>query len=338
MVYIVCSLTFLFIAITGGMPAQAALQVEPLQLSLNPAPFNGEGCGYCPVPEAISGRPGKRSRPVQESEHRPAPQRKYHLTRLRTYNNIKAFVRRPDGSLIEPTVLIGMKPGLSFPTPMGDGPAHGANNVYVVEQSVEENRLLVRTAKWITMHHSCGWGHDAKFDKTQTIPQTLNTIPLEVHINKLWDTNFHASVTSGEQLIITVLLYGKAVAGARLTLTTEQGWSKQITTDVNGMAPLQMIRDYYPSSWTGFRRSYRGKFLVTAEYDLEQAGEYNNKPYERISYIATLPWKYSPSKQDYSSYRYGLLVAVLTMTVSGVGIYAYRERRKKPYKRITFDE
>ena len=324
----------------GTMPVNAALQVEPLQLSLNAFPFNGEGCGYCPVPETISdtGKAGRRSRPVQESEHRPTPQKKYHLTRLRTYNNVKAFVRRPDGTLIEPTVRVGMKPGLSFATPMGDGPVHGANNVYVVEQSVTENRLLVRTAQWITMHHSCGWGHDAKFDSTRTTPQTLGFIPLEVHIDKLWDTNFHASVTSGEQLLVTVLLYGKPVAGAQLTLTTEQGWSKKINTNENGTASLQMIRDYYPSSWDRFRRGYRGKFLLTAEYDAEQAGEYNNKPYEQISYIASLPWKYSPSKQDYSSYRYGLLIAALTMTVSGIGIYAYRERRKKPYKRISFDE
>ena len=176
------------------------------------------------------------------------------------------------------------------------------------------------------------------FRSTRTTPQTLGFIPLEVHIDKLWDTNFHASVTSGEQLLVTVLLYGKPVAGAQLTLTTEQGWSKKINTNENGTASLQMIRDYYPSSWDRFRRGYRGKFLLTAEYDAEQAGEYNNKPYEQISYIASLPWKYSPSKQDYSSYRYGLLIAALTMTVSGIGIYAYRERRKKPYKRISFDE
>ncbi len=335
----VCFLTLLFIVTTGGMPIQAALEVEPLQLSLNPSSsVSGEGCGYCPVPEAISGKPGKRSRPVQESEHRPVPYRKYHLTRLRTYNGVKAIVRRPDGSIIEPKLQLGMNAGLSFPTPMGDGPVHGANTVYVVEQSVDKNRLLVRTAKWITMHHSCGWGHEGKFDETLTTPQALDTIPLEIVFNKLWDSNFHASVTSGKQLIITVLLYGKPVSDAKVTLTTERGWTKQIVTDQNGTASLQLIRDYYPSSWSGFRRTYRGKFLVTAEYDLDQTGEYNHKPYERVSYISSLPWKYSPSKQDYSSYSYGLALAVLVMTVSGVGVYAYRERRKKTYKRITFDE
>jgi hypothetical protein len=335
----ICFLAFLFVVVTGGVVVQAALDAEPLQLSLNPLlSVNGEGCGYCPVPEAMSGRPGKRSRPVQESEHRPVPHRSYHLTMLRTYNGVKAFVRRPDGSVIEPELLLGMNGGLSFPTPMGDGPFHGANNVYVVEQSVDEDRLLVRTAKWITMHHSCGWGHDGKFDKTLTTPQALDTIPLEVLINKLWDSNFHASVTSGEELLITVLLYGKPIPDARVIVTTEQGWSKQIVTDQNGTASLQLIRDYYPSSWAGFRRTYRGKFMVTAEYDLEQAGEYNYKPYQRVTYISTLPWKYSPSRQDYSSYRYGLIIAGLAMTVSGIGVYFYRERRRKPYRRITFDE
>jgi len=78
--------------------------------------------------------------------------------------------------------------------------------------------------------------------------------------------------------------------------------------------------------------------MVTAEYEADLKGSYQNKSYDRTSYIATLPWKYSPSRQDYSSYSFGLLIGSLSLTVSGIGVYAYRERRKKPYKRITFDE
>ncbi|MDH3328206.1 MAG: hypothetical protein OEM01_03145 [Desulfobulbaceae bacterium] len=335
----VCLITLLFILSAGGIPVNAALNIEPLRLSLNPpSSVSGEDCGHNPVPAPSSGRPGGRSGPVEESEHRPVPKRTYHLNDLRRLAVVQAFVRRPDGSVIKPELHLGVNPGLSFNTPMGDGPVHGANSVYVVEQGVENNLLLVRTAKWITMHHNCGWGHDGKFDETKTNPQPLGSIPFEIVINKLWDPNFHASVTSGDKLIVTVLSYGKPVPGARVSLSTEKGWSKQIVTDENGRATLQLIRDYYPSSWTEFHRSYRGKFLVTAQYDVDQNGSYQDKPYKRISYITTLPWKYSPSRQDYSSYTYGLLIGTLSLTVSGIGVYAYRERRRKPYKRISFDE
>lgn len=346
----------------GGYPALAALQDEPLRLSLNPpSPKNGEICLEHPSDNEHaasserpssgkpnsgkpgsgrpdSGRPGMGSRPVQESEHRPVPMRKYHFTDHRRLADVKAYVRRPDGSVIEPEIHLGVNPGLSFQTPMGDGPNHGAHNVYVVEQDVDDNTFTVRTAKWITMHHNCGWGHDGKFDKTLINPQPLETIPFEIDISDLWDPNFHASVTSGNQLNIRVLSYGKPVPGAEVVLSTEKGWSKKMVTDEHGVASMQLIRDYYPVSWDKFHRTHRGNFMVTARYEVDQSGSYKNKPYERIRYITTLPWKYSPSSQDYSSYTFGLLIAALSMTVSGVGVYAYRERRKKPYKRVTFDE
>lgn len=327
-----------------AIPARTDMIGKPLLLSLNPpSASNGPDCGHDGPPQKQkSGHPGHpgggRPGAAVESEHRPVPKRAYHLNTVRRLAQVKALVRRPDGSIVEPELHLGVNPGLTFPTPMGNGPLHGANNVYVVEKGIENNTLLIRTAKWITMHHSCGWGHDGKFNDMLTKPQGLDSIPLEIVMNKLWDTNFHASVTSGDNLIITVFSYGKPVHGATVKLSTDKGWSKEVTTDEAGKAKLQLIRDYYPDSWPEFHRTYRGKFLVTARYDAVQDGEYKNTHYDRISYITTLPWKYSPSSQDYSSYAFGLLVGSLSLTVSGVGVYAYRERRKKPYKRITFRE
>ena len=332
-------ITLLVVWSVWASPVNAARIIEPLQLSLNlPSAVTGEDCGHPPVAGSQSGSSNKRPRLVQESEHRPVPKRKYHFNDHRRRAGVKAFVRRPDGSVIEPELSLGVNPRVTFSTPRGDGPAHGANSVYVVEQGIEENTLLVRAAKWITMHHSCGWGHDNKFDDTRTNPQALETIPFEIIIDKLWDPNYHASVKSGDQLLVTVVSYGKPVPGAKVTLKTEKGWIKQMMTDENGTATLQLIRDYYPSSWQNFHRNYRANFLVTAEYEADLKGNYRDQPYNRISYITTLPWKYSPSRQDYSSYTFGLLIGALSLTVSSVGVYAYRERRKKPYKRISFDE
>ena len=166
--FIVCFVSLLFVFLVGGIPVNAALGVEPLRLTLNPpATVSGEDCGHGPPPAATSGKPSRKpGRPggsggppglVQESEHRPVPQRIYHLNELRRQAGVQAFVRRPDGSVIEPELRFGVNPSLSFQTPMGDGPVHGANSVYVVEQGVEDNTLIVRTAEWITMHHNCGW-------------------------------------------------------------------------------------------------------------------------------------------------------------------------------------
>ncbi len=331
----------LLILLPGSLSQAKTGELEPLRLSL--APLSGaraEYCGHGPAPTTAqaTGRPQGRSRRIQESEHRPVPKRTYHFNEHRRLADVKAYVRRPDGSVIEPELRLGVNPSLSFATPFGDGPVHGANNVYVVEQGIEGDVLVARTAKWITMHHSCGWGHDGKFDKMLINPQSLDTIPFEIVIDKLWDTNFHAMVTSGNELRIKVLSYGKPVQGAKISLSTEKGWMKKVVTGARGVATVQMIRDYYPTSWPEFHRTHRGPFLVTAQYEADQQGTYKGKPYKQVSYIATLPWKYSPSERDYASYSYGLLIGVLTITVSGVGVYAYRERRKRPYKGIVFDE
>ena len=331
----------LLILVPGASTQANYRDLAPLRLSLAPLSAAGaEDCGHAPAPDSVpaTGRPQGQPRPAQESEHRPVPTRTYHFNEHRRQADIKAYVRRPDGSVIQPELRLGVNPSLSFPTPFGDGPMHGANNVYVVEQGVDDSVFVVRTAKWITMHHSCRWGHDGKFDETLINPQSLDTIPFEIVVDKLWDTNFHARVTSGNQLRIRILSFGRPVQGAKVTLTTDKGWSKTVVSDKEGVASVQLIRDYYPPTWSEFHRTHRGRFLVTAQYDEDQQGVYKGKPYEHISYVATHPWKYSPSERDYSSYSYGLLIGILAMTVSGVGVYAYRERRKRPYKGIVFDE
>ena len=337
-----CCLTLAFaLLLTMGVGQVRAQWITPLRLSPAPA-VNGEDCEQhdAQPPKTIGkrglgGRPGQQ--PALESEHRPQPVRTYYFNKHRRLARLEAFVRRPDGSLIQPTLQLGVNPNLSFPTPFGEGPVHGANNVYLVEQGVEDQVLVVRTAQWLTMHHNCGWGHEHKFDAARTQPQALNTIPLEIVIGELWDPNFHAKVTSGQQLTITVLNYGKPLVGAKVRLQTEEKWVKEVVTGKDGTASLQLIRDYYPTKWSDFHRTRRAEFLVTALYEAEEQGMFKDNKYERVRYITTLPWQYSPARADYSSYGLGLMIGLLGLTFSGGGIYFYRERRQKPYQGISLE-
>ncbi|MCK5195920.1 MAG: hypothetical protein KAQ71_19055 [Desulfobulbaceae bacterium] len=341
-VCLVCLLVLLFGLLPGNNPSAKVRELEPLRLSFLGSSAEGLACEQhapSPPPKAKKGkRRGGRPPALQESEHRPVAKRTYYFNDHRWRAIIKSYVRRPNGEVIEPELRLGYMANVSFPTPFGDGPVHGANSVYVVEQGVDDEVLIIRTAKWITMHHNCGWGHDGKFDENLINPQPLETIPFEIVIDKLWDQNFHLSVASGDMLGITALSYGKPVAGAMVTLSSEKGWSKRVVTDKDGRATIQMIRDYYPSLWSKFKRTHRGEFLVTAHYSADQKGSFRGDVYTRVSYITTLPWQYSPSLNDYASYSYGLALALLAMTVSGFGVYIYRERRRKPYKGISFDE
>lgn len=339
---LICFLAQLFWLVPVPTLSAKESGLQPFRLSYGASTAKGPACDLhppAPPEKQVKKAKPKGGRPPAsyESEHRPVAKRSYHFNHYRRWADMTAYVRRPDGTVIEPQLVLGNTSGVSFPTTFGDGPVHGANSVYVVEQGVSSEVFTIRTAKWITMHHSCGWGHEKKFDNKMIHPQPLDTIPFEIVMDKMWDPNFHLSVASGDTLKITVLSYGKPVPGARVTLSSEKGWNKQVVTDKDGKATIQMIRDYYPSLWAKFKRTHRGEFLVTAQYNMDQHGSFNGDSYDQVNYVTTLPWMYTPSLKDYASYSYGLGLGVLAMTVSGLGVFVYRERRKKPYKGISFD-
>jgi len=342
--FFIVLLVQLFCLLPTGTPLAKAQEIEPLRLMYLGQSVQSVKAMECDQ-HASRSRPTpdnnkKKGRPeiALESEHRPLGKRIYYLNNYRRRASINAYVRRPGGQVIKPELRLGYMANVSFATPFGDGPAHGANNVYVVEQEVVDQVLTVRAAKWITMHHSCSWGHDGKFDRNLTTPQPLATIPLEIVIDNLWDRNFHLNLSSGDKLKVSILCYGQPVGGATVTLASEKGWTKRVTTSQDGTATIAMIRDYYPANWSLFNRSHRGEFQVTAQYNEEQSGEFRGQSYRRISYMATLPWQYATSARDYASYSHGLTLVVLGLSLSGFGVFIYRERRRKSYKGISLDE
>lgn len=277
--------------------------------------------------------------PRFESEHRPLPRRSYWLNLGRLTPGLTVSALQPDGSprSVEVQPLAeGLQ--LTVDTPMGEGPAHGANNIYAVDRRVVDGVLEVRTAKWLTIHHNCGWGHDHKFDELRQTSQAGTDIPLEIVIDDLWDTNFHSKVMSGDELHIHVLSEGRGVGGAEITVTSDKGWSKTLTSKEDGSASLQLIRDYYPRNWLSFDRDSKSAFTVEAAYEKVERGVYQNSFYDKARLSTTFAWRYYPSAREYQSYAWGLGIALVFSLGSGTGVYAYRERRKRPAREIVFDE
>ncbi len=285
------------------------------------------------------GRPGRPAGTAKfESEHRAIPVRTYYLKGPALSVQAEAYLLHPDGSSEEIVLPRDSQGRVTYNTPLKDDRLHGANNLYVVDRQVKDKVLTVRVAKWMTIHHSCGWGHDYRNTPARIEPLSLATIPLEIVIDDLWDGNFHVRTQSGDTLNAKVLLHGKPLKGAEVTITTDKKWShRSITTD-KGIAPVQLIRDYYPPTWGSFKRAKRGRMTVMAQHRAELAGEYMGQPYERVHFISTLPWKYTPASSDYTSYAFGLAIGTLALSVAGIGVYGYRERRKRPYRGINLDE
>ncbi len=297
----------------------SATELKPLELSLPPSSDRGR-------------------RPV-ESEHRPVPMRTYWLNDSNISRDARAFVLHPDGSVEKVDIKKrGKNCTVSYRTPMKDGPMHGVHNLYVVDKKVINGRLTIRVAKWVTIHHHCSWGHDYKFDKKRISPKFLNTIALEIVGVGLWDGNFHSYTRSGDRIVFKVLSYGRPVANARVRLCTARGWCKEKVTDSNGKVTFQLIRDYYPEGWSHFKSQHRDRFYITAEYEVKGKGIYLGEPYNSIKMVSTFSWWYSPSRKDYTSYLAGFYVAMVALTLTGVFVYIYRERRKRPLREVVFNE
>ncbi len=305
----------------SGRPEQAGQSGKP---GRGPGGSGGEHAGH--------GREDGRF----ESEHRPLPVHTYKILPEQLLPEARAMLLQADGTAKDLVIETCHTNVFSVKFPMDDGPLHGPNNIYIIDQQVQEGVLEVRTAKWLTIHHSCGWGHDYRNNSERLKARSLESVPLDIVVDDLWDGNFHNGLHSGDELVIHVFSYGKPVAGATLSITSEKGWTQRTRTGADGIAHVQLIRDYYPSAWQLFNRTNLGKLAMTAEFTKEGVANYGDKAAEKTHYLTSFSWKYVPASADYNSYSYGLLIGSLGFLCSGFGVYQYRLKRRKPKKKVVF--
>jgi len=352
----------LTVVLICGLPAASLAgysQVEPLWFSISPAdgvkPEAGHGgrpgsdghgshTGGRPSGRpsgSESGRPSGRpggGRPAGrfESEHRPIPVRKYYLNG--PLASAEGLVLHPDLSVSDLALNFEGSASGSIKMDMGDGPHHGAHNLYAFDNQVVGATRFVRNAKWVTIQHSCGWGHKLKFTEERQKSNSLATVPLEIVVDDLWDTSFHSTVMSGDIINLKVLNYGKPAPRARVTIISEKGWQKTVMTDENGHASFQMVRDYYPEEWSKFHRTEKGQIKFRADYKSSESGELNGQAFDDTKYIATFTWRYFPARREYTNVMVGLLVALFGAGLTGAGFFFYRRKRWTGLKRLAWNE
>jgi hypothetical protein len=131
----------------------------------------------------------------------------------------------------------------------------------------------------------------------------------------------------GDEIRVGALLHGAPLAGARLILTTQQGWSQTRITDERGEAAFTLIKEDFPEDGVDRRKSEL--YLVRADHRAEVSGQYHGASYDTTRYIATMPFRVSPAKEDWQSQRIAYLVVIVTIIGSAVAIAIRRRRRKR---------
>ncbi|MGE5476690.1 MAG: hypothetical protein ACM3Q1_08560 [Bacteroidales bacterium] len=209
----------------------------------------------------------------------------------------------------------------------------GFYNAYLTRAAVVDGRLDAMVAKAEVLKGTCC---KKGVDPAQEKPISDPGQPIELVRLHMPDEKLFTRLVSGDEVMFIVTSFGKPLAGATVTLTTQQGWSKTVISGADGRASFTLIRDYYPS-WDKFWRLNKQTFLITAEAQAG-AGEWQGQPFQTARLRTTLAGKYSPSPTDYRSYAFGLGISLGVAVFLGTAIYLYRRRRVRPFREVRFDE
>ncbi len=167
---------------------------------------------------------------------------------------------------------------------------------------------------------------DEEYNKEKMSAKTIKEVPFDILRLRPDDETFYSRLQSGDRVKFKVVKNRKPVEGAKVSLETQFGWQKNIYSDKDGIAEFQLIRDYNPP-WDKFDKRFRENFLVTATYNDD------NKSY-KISFMES----FRPSRDDYQSYSYGLIITLVLLVLFSGAIFLYRYRVQKPFKEVKFDE
>ncbi|MET0066967.1 MAG: hypothetical protein ABW076_11545 [Candidatus Thiodiazotropha sp.] len=237
------------------------------------------------------------------------------------------------GQFSEIPLQAQLNQGLEAVFPMPD---EGFYNAYLKQARIEDGQRQVSIAKTEVLKHSCREGHDHVEEK---MPARYNpAMPLEIVRERQTKENFHTRTGYGDPIRFRILRGGEPLGGAKVTLTSGQGWSKSTLSDDRGHAEFTMIRDYYPQ-WTEFNKRHAQAYLVQAVYEAtEDSGEWEGTAYRGTRYLASFTGQYYPSEADYESYAHGLSYGLGALFLTAGGTFFYRRRRSRPYREIRFDE
>ncbi len=214
-----------------------------------------------------------------------------------------------------------------------DLPRLGFYDAYLLRQSAQGGVRDVQLAKAELLKGTCCSKHDNDLYKSAED----DTLPIELVREHASDEKLMTHIKSGENAVFVVRSYGKPVAGAKVTIETQEGWRKRASTDAAGRVEFTLVRDYFPN-WSDFNRRKSGTFLVVAEFEQTDAGAIDGQNYSVTRYQTSMAGRYYPSPYDYQSYAYGLGLILGAAAIGGLAVWFHRYRRARPFKEIRFDE
>ena len=203
-------------------------------------------------------------------------------------------------------------------------PKSGYYTTYFIEKFKSPQKELTKIAKFEFKRFD--HGSDEVYDKDKMRAKTIKEVPFDILRLRDDDETFYSRFQTGQEVKFQVLKEGKPVEGAKVVLKTQFGWQNVKYSDKKGIVIFKLVKDYYPPV-DKFNKRFREKFIVTANIK-DEGKEYD------VTYTGT----YMPSRDEYQSYEYGLLITIILLLALSFGVYLYRMRVQKPFKEVRLDE
>ncbi len=214
-------------------------------------------------------------------------------------------------------------------------PEYGFYSAYLTQSMAHGDMLHVQIAKAELLHGTCcakGIDYEALAK-----PIINNKVPLELVREHSSDEGLFTRLVSGDKVNFIAFSYGKPVAGATVSMTTQDGWSNRKVSNADGRVSFTLIRDYFPA-WLEFKKYHKQNYLMVADLNVQGKVVSDGAEYSSAHYTSTLPGNYYPSPNDYRSWAWGLGLSLFVIVFGGLSIYLYRRRRLKPFKEERVDD
>jgi hypothetical protein len=219
-------------------------------------------------------------------------------------------------------------------------PLKGHHWVFLQQRSLQGETLQVEVAKYRFYNRQGDVGESllkeirGRTNESKYGRPPVAAVPFEIVLQKPQQAH-HISccLYSGDRVRARLYYRQQALQAFSLRTLSDSGWRAEFEADEDGLASFEIPRYRYSDS--GSRRRNKQYLLITADYQVEEPGTFQGKPYRQMHYRVSRPIDFRPSPLEWAAKLPAFLLLGGVILVTGFGVFLYRLRlRRRRYASV----
>jgi hypothetical protein len=256
-------------------------------------------------------------------------------TYLNKLHNPRLLLKHNEGEIFQKEFKNGKIPF--------DMPYKGSYHLFLEDKYIANDTLYINLYK-TRIYNKDGDIKDAilkeirgKTTGTHYGKEPFDQVPFEMILqDPIKQHHINCCLYSGDILPVKIFLNQKLQTNISLKVTTQKGWSNEITANEDGIISFEIPRNTYAD--VSKEKRLKELMLLEASITENLEGDYQGKPYSKIVYYSSIPIDFRTSPLEYTSQLAGFYVVMGVILVFSLGVYYNRRKKKKTPKEIWFDE